>query len=108
MERLRGRGLEIHAITNWSAETWPAGVAAHPELGQAFGVTVVSGQEKMLKPDPRIFALLCERAGLLPQDCVFVDDSLKNVAGALGSGMDAIHFTSPEALEQALTERGLL
>ena len=108
MERLRGRGLEIHAITNWSAETWPAGVAAHPELGRAFGVTVVSGQEKMLKPDPRIFALLCERAGLLPQDCVFVDDSLKNVAGALGSGMDAIHFTSPEALEQALTERGLL
>ncbi|MCC5971977.1 MAG: HAD family phosphatase [Pararhodobacter sp.] len=108
MERLRARGFEIHAITNWSAETWPYGMAAHSRLGQAFGVTVISGHERILKPDPRIFALLCERTGLAATDCLFIDDSPKNVAGARAFGMQAEHFTSPPALEAALTARGLL
>jgi 2-haloacid dehalogenase len=60
------------------------------------------------KPDAAIFALLCERAGVAPDACVFIDDSEKNVAGARAFGMDAIHFTTPEALEAALIERGLL
>lgn len=108
MERLRQKRLQIHAITNWSAETWPKGVLAHPRLGTSFGVTIVSGQERLLKPEPAIFHLLCERGGLLPADCVFVDDSLKNVEGARAIGMDAIHFESPQQLEHALQERGLL
>lgn len=106
--RLRERGLQIHAITNWSAETWPIGLATHPRLATSFGVTVVSGQDRVLKPDPRIFALLCARAGLEPEDCLFIDDSLKNVEGARVFGMQAHHFASPEALENDLKERGLL
>jgi 2-haloacid dehalogenase len=106
--RLKEQGRQVHAITNWSAETWPVGVSAHPELGEVFDVTVVSGQEKMLKPQPEIFHRLCERAGLTPQDCTFVDDMLKNVEGARAVGMDAIHFTTPQAFEAALNERDLL
>jgi FMN phosphatase YigB (HAD superfamily) len=108
MDRLRGAGQQIHAITNWSAETWPIGVATHPRLGTSFGVTVVSGQDRVLKPEPGIFDLLCHRAGLAPQDCLFIDDSEKNVAGARAFGMDAVHFTTPDALEAALTARGIL
>lgn len=108
MDRLRARGHAIHAITNWSAETWPEGVAAHPRLATAFGVIIVSGRERMLKPDPRIFALLCARAEVSAGDCVFIDDSEKNVGGARVAGMDAIHFTTPAALADALTARGLL
>lgn len=108
MERLRARGLQIHAITNWSAETWPYGVAAHPRLGRAFGVTVISGHEHILKPDPRIFAILCNRTGLDAADCLFIDDSPKNVTGARAAGMQAEHFTTPPALEAALAARGLL
>lgn len=108
MDRLRAQGLAIHAITNWSAETWPVGVAAHPRLGTAFGVTIVSGQVGLLKPDPRIFAALCDRAGLTATDCLFIDDSPKNITGALAFGMQAELFTSPMALETALHERGLL
>ena len=108
MDRLRATGHPIHAITNWSAETWPIGIGAHPRLGTSFGVTVVSGQERVLKPDARIFALLCERAGAAPRDCLFIDDSAKNVAGAKAAGWDAVHFTTPQALETALSERGLL
>lgn len=108
MDRLRDRGHAIHAITNWSAETWPIGLAAHPRLASSFATTVVSGQERVLKPDAAIYAILCERAGITPTTCVFIDDSEKNVAGAQAFGMDAIHFTTPEALEDALSERGLI
>ncbi len=108
MEDLRERGLFIHAITNWSAETWPHGVAAHPRLGRAFGVTVVSGREGVIKPDARIFDLLCNRAGLAPRECLFIDDSARNIAGAAAFGMDTIHFTGPDALRAGLLQRGLL
>jgi len=108
MADLRERGLFIHAITNWSAETWPMGVAAHPRLGSAFGVTIVSGREGVIKPDPRIFAALCNRASLAPRECLFIDDSAKNVQGACDFGMDAIHYTGPEALLAGLNERGLI
>ena len=108
MERLRERGFAIHAITNWSAETWPIGVAALPRLGRAFGTTIVSGQVGMIKPDPAIFRLFCQRAGLAPADCLFIDDNPANVAAAKGIGMDGLPFTSAEALEAALIERRLL
>ncbi|MEX0328403.1 MAG: HAD family hydrolase [Ruegeria sp.] len=108
MDRLKAQGTPVHAITNWSAETWPEGLKVHPRLGEVFETLVVSGQEKMAKPDTRIFRLLCERAGIAPEDCVFIDDSPQNVDGARATGMDGIHFTSPQALESALSERGLL
>ncbi|NOD93153.1 HAD-IA family hydrolase [Ruegeria sp. HKCCD4884] len=106
--RLKEQGTQVHAITNWSAETWPVGVGAHPELGDVFDVTIVSGQEKLLKPQPEIFHRLCERAGLAPENCIFIDDGRHNVDGARAVGMDGIHFTTPQALEGALIERGLL
>lgn len=107
MDALRARGHAIHAITNASVETMPAAYAAHPRLATSFGVTVVSGAERVLKPEARIFRLLCERAGVAARDCVFIDDSEKNVAGARAAGMDAIHFTGPAALAEALAGRGL-
>lgn len=106
--RLAAEGREIHAITNWSAETWPIGLSTHPRLASAFGVTVVSGQERVLKPSPEIFAILCDRAGRAPAECLFIDDSARNVAGARAFGMDAVQFTTPAALETALVQRGLL
>lgn len=99
---------QIHAITNWSAETWPVGVAAHPRLAEVFGITIVSGEVKMLKPDAEIFALLCAQTGLAPQDCLFIDDSAANVAGARAFGMEAHHFQGAEGLERDLMARGLL
>jgi HAD superfamily hydrolase (TIGR01509 family) len=108
LESLRARGLQIHAITNWSAETWPQGVAAHPRLGRAFGVTIVSGREGVIKPDQCIFAALCHRTGLAPRECLFIDDSAKNIQGAAEFGMDTLHFTGPLVLQTGLADRGLL
>lgn len=108
LDRLRDRNVPVHAITNWSAETWPEGLRAHPRLDEVFGTLVISGREGVAKPDPRIFHILCERAGIAPEDCVFIDDAMRNIEGARAVGMDGIHFTGAAALESALRERNLL
>lgn len=105
---LRDRGVALHAITNWSAETWPEGLKVHPELGQVFGTTVVSGQLGILKPSTEIYRTLCQRAQVRPDQCVFVDDGLHNCLGAQAAGMDAIHFTGAASLRTELATRGLL
>jgi HAD superfamily hydrolase (TIGR01509 family) len=108
IDALRSRGVPLHAITNWSAETWPLGLAAHPRLGEAFGTIVVSGLEGMTKPDPAIYELLCDRARVAPERCLFVDDGARNVEGARAVGMQAVRFTGADALRAALHDRGLL
>ncbi|MBO9400045.1 HAD family phosphatase [Shimia sp. R9_3] len=108
LDELKSKDVPVHAITNWSAETWPEGLKIHPRLGEVFGTLVVSGEEGVIKPDPRIFEMLCERASVAPANCVFIDDSPKNVDGAKAAGWDAIHFTGAEALRAALEQRGLL
>ncbi len=105
---LKDAGVPLHAITNWSAETWPEGLKVHPELGSVFGTTVVSGEVGIIKPSVQIYRLLCEKAGVNPTQCVFIDDGLHNCMGAKAAGMDAIHFTGAAALRTGLQERGLL
>lgn len=105
---LKDNGVSLHAITNWSAETWPEGLKVHPELAEVFGTTVVSGEVGVVKPSVEIYRLLCDRAEVSPETCVFIDDSLHNCLGARAAGMDAIHFTGADALAAELTKRGLL
>ncbi len=108
LDRLLARDVPVHAITNWSAETWPEGLRVHPRLDEVFGTLVVSGREGVTKPNARIYQILCERAGVAPGDCVFIDDGLHNVKGAQAVGMDGIHFTGAGALEIELTRKGFL
>lgn len=105
---LKDKGVTLHAITNWSAGTWPVGANVHPELGEVFETTIVSGQVGMIKPGTAIFDLLCDRAGVAAENCIFIDDGLHNCIGAKTAGMDAIHFTDPPALRQQLLTRGML
>ncbi|AXC48678.1 HAD family phosphatase [Paracoccus suum] len=107
LDRLAPRH-SLFAITNWSAETWADALRLHPRLGQVFRDIVISGREKLAKPDPAIFRLFLDRNGLAAGDCLFIDDNAANVAAAREVGMDAVRFTDPEALERDLTARGLL
>ena len=68
---------------------------------------VVSGTEKVAKPDPAIFEIAVARTGLPAADLVFVDDKESNVAAAIESGLDGIVFTGATGLRAALRERGL-
>jgi len=105
---LKARGTALHAITNWSAQTWPEGQKAHPELATVFGTTIVSGEVGVLKPSVQIYRLLCDRAEVAPEQCVFIDDGFHNCLGARAAGMDAVHFQGAAELRTQLEERGLL
>ena len=98
--------IPTFAITNFSWEKWITCLGEWPFLEKFDGV-VVSGLERLLKPDARIFRVFCERYGLAPDACVFIDDNVANVVGARSVGMHAIHFTTPEALRAELAGLGL-
>lgn len=108
LDQLKHEGVHVHAITNWSAETWPRGLVEQPRLGKVFETVIVSGQEKLAKPDPAIFHLFCERAGVAPEECFFTDDGLHNVLAARAVGMQSAQFLSPKILRLDLRDRGLL
>jgi 2-haloacid dehalogenase len=92
LQSLRDAGEKTYAITNFSREKWDITLDLFPFL-RDFDTVIVSGDEWLVKPDPAIFRLLLERAGLRAEDCVFVDDSERNVLGARHVGMQAVHYT---------------
>lgn len=107
MERLRERGVPLYALTNWSHETYPIAETLFPFLDRFEGV-VVSGRERLVKPDPRIYRVLLERYGLVPETAVYIDDNARNAEAATRLGLHGIHFTGAAALGRELERLGLL
>ncbi len=107
LEDLKAQDTPLYAITNWHQDKFRQTKARYGFLHH-FRDIVVSGDEKLIKPDPAIYRLLLDRNGLDASDCLFIDDSLKNVAGAQAVGMRAHHFTSPEVLREHLVSIGAL
>jgi 2-haloacid dehalogenase len=107
LAELRDRGIPLYGLTNWSAETYPAALQRFAFLRWFRGI-LVSGEVGLIKPDPRIFALLIERFAIEPQRAVYVDDVEVNAAAALPFGIHAIHFTTPAKLREELVALGLL
>ena len=104
---LEARGTPLYAITNFNQHKFREALERFPFLS-TFRDIVVSGDERLLKPDAAIYRVLLERNGLRAEDCVFIDDSEKNVKGAEAVGMRGIHFTTPAALRHELAGMGLL
>ena len=107
LDELRQHGRRLYALTNWSAETFPVARAKFDFL-HWFEDIVVSGEVKLAKPDPRIFALTIERCRLDPARTVFIDDSLRNVEAGSNAGLRALHFTCPRKLRSDLVRFGLI
>ena len=93
---------KIYGLTNWSAETIGIAYERFPFF-KAFDGIVVSGEEKMVKPDKRIYHLLLDRYHLKAANTVFIDDNLMNVNAAKEIGLYAIHFKNPGQLEADLS-----
>ena len=92
----RKGGVKTGLITN----SWGLGIYERAPT-DLFDETVISGDVGLHKPQPEIYELACERLGVEPADCVFVDDLRENVAGAEAVGMDAIlHRDSAETVAQ--------
>ncbi len=104
---LRAGETPVYALTNWSAEKFPVARARFPWLDWFDGI-VVSGEEGIVKPDPRIYRLLLDRFGLAAQSTVYVDDVDANVRVAADLGFVALRFTGAERLRTDLEALGLL
>lgn len=107
VRRLAARGVPIFGLTNFGDEFF-AGFRPHEPIFDLFEDIVVSGVEKVAKPDPRIYAVLEQRSGRSGAALFFTDDNPANVAAARARGWDAHLFTDPESLEAQLGASGLL
>ena len=107
LAELKRHRVPLYAITNWSSETFPA-LRKRFEFLSWFHAIVVSGEEGVMKPDPRIFRVLFERHAVVPASAVFIDDVADNAAAAEALGVHGIHFRSPDQLRRELIAVGIL
>ncbi|MEK9209973.1 HAD family hydrolase [Sphingomonas sp. 2378] len=105
---LDSAGVPLFAITNFSHEFWLPFRAREAALFDRFRDVVVSGAEKLVKPDPAIYALALARFGLEPHEAVFIDDSRANIDAAAAMGIHALHFTDEATLRPQLRALGLV
>jgi 2-haloacid dehalogenase len=107
LAELRTAGVPLFALTNFSTEKFAQTLARFDFLGW-FGGIVVSGAERLVKPDPRIYRVLLDRYGVPAASAVYVDDLPANVAAARALGMTGLHFTGAARLRADLVALGLL
>ncbi|WP_338426971.1 HAD family hydrolase [Sphingopyxis kveilinensis] len=107
VERLDAAGVPLFAITNFGHEFWEGFRPTQPVFDRFRGI-IVSGTEKLMKPDPAIYQLAIERFGIDPAGALFIDDVAANVAGAESAGIAAHRFVDAVELERELVARGYL
>ena len=107
IEAMAARGVPMVGLTNMSTETTAGTFAMSPAFAW-LGDIVVSAEVGLMKPDPRIFQLAADRAGLAPAELLFIDDSKRNIDAAAALGFDIHPFDDPATLHPALAARGLL
>lgn len=106
VERLHDAGVPLYIITNFGDEFWSMFRPTQP-LFDRFEDILVSGVEKMVKPDPAIYRLALDRFGLEAAHTLFIDDVPENIAGAASVGIDGHVFTGAAAATQWLRDRSL-
>lgn len=107
LAKLNSHNVPLYALSNWSAETFPAAQKRFKFL-QWFRGIMLSGEVKLLKPDPRIFQLFLKTFAIDPASIVYIDDRQPNVEAATACGMHGILFTDAAKLQTELTSLGLL
>lgn len=93
LQQIRDMGLKTGLVTNCGAEA--------PDLWQQsdfaglMDAAVFSSMEDLLKPDPRIYLVACERLQVAPDKCLYVDDCVGPLAGAADTGMHTLLIRHP-------------
>jgi 2-haloacid dehalogenase len=107
VERLAARGVPLFCLTNFGDEFWEAFRPTQPVFDH-FEDIIVSGVEKVAKPDPRIYEIVEARSGRSGEALFFTDDNPANIEAARARGWNAHLFTDAAGLEAALVEALLL
>lgn len=107
LRALRKRGVPVFALSNFGRENFPLSERQFPFLAE-FDRRYISGEMRMAKPDPAIYAAVEADCGLAPGALFFTDDREDNIAAAAARGWQTHRFEAPEGLARALIERQLL
>jgi 2-haloacid dehalogenase len=107
LKRLKKAGYPLYGLSNWSAETFPHARKKH-DFFDLLDDMVISGEVGHIKPEPEIFQILLDKIGRLPNECLFIDDSLPNIQQAQKLGFVTILFQSPQQLETSLRDLNIV
>ncbi len=107
LRKLKNTDYQLFGLTNWSAETFPYALENYDFFQIFDGKIVVSGTEKLIKPDPKIWHVLLDRYNIRADESVFIDDNAKNIEIAKSLGFETIHVTPDTNLEQELAGLGI-
>ncbi len=101
LHALHQQNYLLYGLTNWSAETFPY-VYYHYDFFKCFKDIVVSGREKAIKPESKIYEILLQRNNLEAEHCILIDDSIDNISAAKSLGIHGICFSNPLQLAKDL------
>ena len=107
IEELHEKGIPLYALTNMPQEKAEMVFSRIP-VWKYIRKVVISGDEKLVKPDPAIYHLALERLGLTAPEVFFTDDSAANIDTAKRLGFFTHLFDRPETLRPALVDAGVL
>lgn len=107
LRTLKQAGYPVYALSNWSAEKFKL-IRPKYEFFNWLDDIVISGDVRLVKPQPQIFRVLLDRIGRAAHECVFIDDAEANVMVARQLGFHVIRYESPEQLKRDLAELEIL
>ena len=103
LKKLKDKNYECYVLSNWSAETFLGMTDDYPFL-KLFDGLLISGEDKLMKPDSAIYELAKNRFNLNPEETIFIDDKLENIDAAQKMNFKTIHLTNPNIIETEINK----
>lgn len=104
IRELKQKGYRIYVLSNWSRPAYEANLETHLRFLKEVDGAVMSFREGIIKPDQKIYELICSRFDIKPQEAVFLDDNAANITAARAFGLNAIHFQNYEQAKAELNQ----
>ena len=103
LKKLKDKNYECYVLSNWSAETFLGMTDDYPFL-KLFDGLLISGEDKLMKPDSAIYELAKNRFNLNPEETIFIDDKLENIDAAQKMNFKTIHLTNPNIIKTEINK----
>ena len=104
LDFLLKKNYECYVLSNWSAETFVGMKEEYPFL-KKFNGLIISGEEKLCKPDKKIYELAIKRFNLNPKKTIFIDDKHENIIAAKYLNFQTIHLKDPYKIKEMINEK---
>ena len=101
LEYLNKKNFKCFVLSNWSSETFQGMKEDYPFLNNFDGM-IISGEVKLIKPDPQIYQLAIKKFNLVPKETIFIDDNIDNINSAHTIGFKTIHLKDPSIIRKKI------